>query len=356
MTENQTSSVPSTQAVQEKHQVDISKLQTWMETNVESFTGTIEVSQFSGGQSNPTFLLEAGGKTYVMRRKPPGQLLRGAHAVDREYKVLTALGQTDVPVPRTYALCTDEDVLGTWFYIMDYCEGRIFWAPHLEEVSKGERAAIYEGMVDALARLHNADYKDIGLQDFGREGNYVARQINTWSKQYRAAATEEFEPMERLLEWLPENIPADDKTTVIHGDFRLDNMIFHPTEPRVIAILDWELSTLGNPLADFNYNCLPYSMPLGGRFSGLLGQDIDGMGIPSGDDYIAMYCERTGRSSIDNWDFYTAFNMFRLSAIAEGIMVRIKNGTAASAEAMETAKTARPLAERAWGIVESKLL
>ena len=345
-----------TQEVLEQHRVDLDKLQAYMEASVEGFSGSVSLRQFKGGQSNPTFLLEAGGKTYVMRRKPPGELLKSAHAVDREYKVITALGQTDVPVPRTYALCTDEGVLGTWFYIMDYCEGRIFWTPHLDEVEKSERTAIYEGMVDALARLHSADYKAIGLEDYGRPGNYVARQINTWSKQYRLSETEEIEAMERLLEWMPENVPEQLSTSVIHGDFRLDNMIFHPTEPRVIAILDWELSTLGNPIADLNYNCMPYSQPKGGRFSGLSGQNLDDMGIPSQENYIALYCDRTGRDGIDRWDFYTAYNMFKLAAISQGIMGRVVAGTAASQEAIDSGKNARPLAERAWALIEERLL
>ena len=345
-----------TQEVLEQHRVDLDKLQDYMEANVEGFEGTVSIEQFKGGQSNPTFKIEAGGKTYVMRRKPPGELLKSAHAVDREYRVITALGQTDVPVPKTYALCIDDDLLGTWFYIMDYCEGRIFWTPHLEEIEQSERASIYKGMVDALAKLHSADHVAIGLEDYGRPGNYVSRQINTWSKQYRLSETETIDAMEELLKWMPENVPDQLSTSVIHGDFRLDNMIFHPTEPRVIAILDWELSTLGNPLADLNYNCMPYNQLKGGRFSGMSGQDINEIGIPTQDEYIAMYCDRTGRDGIDHWDFYTAYNMFKLAAISQGIMGRVVAGTAASQEAIDSGKNARPQAERAWALVQEKLL
>ncbi len=341
-----------TMEVRDIHRFDIVKLQAYMASHIEGFRGTIEVEQFKGGQSNPTFLLKAGGKSYVMRRKPPGELLKSAHAVDREYKVITALGQTDVPVPRTYTLCLDEDVVGTWFYIMDYCEGRIFWTPHLAEIGKSERAAIYEGMVDALARLHNADYLAIGLEDFGKTTSYVGRQISTWTKQYKLSETEHIEAMEKLMVWLPENLPEQDRTTVIHGDFRLDNMVFHPTEPRVIAILDWELSTLGNPLADLNYNCMPYNQPQGGRFTGLANMSPEELGIPTATEYVAMYCERTGRKEIENWDYYTAYNMFKLAAISQGIMGRVVAGTAASQQAIDSGKNARPMAERAWAVVE----
>lgn len=344
-----------TQDVREQHRFDVARLQAFMEEHVEGFSGTLEVAQFKGGQSNPTFLLDAGGKRYVMRRKPPGELLKSAHAVDREYKVITALGQTDVPVPRTYALCTDDSVVGTWFYIMDHVEGRIFWTPDLPEVEKGERRAIYEGMADALARLHSVDHEAIGLGDFGKPSDYIARQIHIWTKQYKASETETIEEMDRLIEWLPAHLPPDEGPCVVHGDFRLDNMIFHPTEPRVIAILDWELSTIGDPMADFSYNCMPYHLAVQANTSGLARHDPSDLGIPTEDDYIALYCARTGRDRIDNWDYYLAYNIFRLAAISQGIMGRVVAGTAASAKAIESGKRARPLAEQAWAQVEKIL-
>ncbi|MBI1179880.1 MAG: phosphotransferase [Alphaproteobacteria bacterium] len=337
-----------TQEVREQHRFDVSKLQAFMEANVEGFSGRVDVAQFKGGQSNPTFLLDAGGKRYVMRRKPPGELLKSAHAVDREYKVITALGKTDVPVPRTYALCTDDSVIGTWFYVMEFMEGRIFWTPDLPEVPKEGRRAIYEGMVDALARLHKADYRAIGLEDFGKPSDYIARQIHVWSKQYRLSETETIEAMNNLMDWLPAHLPPDHGPCVVHGDFRLDNMIFHPTEPRVIGILDWELSTIGDPMADFSYNCMPYHLKIQANTTGLEGRDVAALGVPSEQEYIRMYCERTGRDGIDNWDYYLVYNIFRLAAISQGIMGRVVAGTAASAKAADSGRQARPLAEKAW--------
>lgn len=344
-----------TSDVREQHAFDIGRLQDFMESHVEGFSGTVSVRQFRGGQSNPTFLLEAGGKQYVMRRKPPGELLKSAHAVDREYRVITALGATDVPVPKTYALCTDDGVVGTWFYIMDYVEGRIFWTPDLPEVEKEGRREIYEGMADALAKLHMVDYRDVGLEGFGKPSDYIARQIHVWSKQYKLSETEHIEAMERLIEWLPQNRPADEGPCVVHGDFRLDNMIFHANEPRVIGILDWELSTIGDPMADLSYNCMPYHLVTQANTSGLAQFDIADLGVPSEEEYIAMYCARTGRSEVENWDYYLAYNMFRLAAISQGIMGRVVAGTASSPQAIESGKKARPLAEQAWQIVEKIL-
>ncbi len=341
-----------TMAVQEKHQFDVASLQAYMQEHVEGFSGELEVSQFKGGQSNPTYKLSAGGKHYVLRRKPPGELLASAHAVDREYRVITALADTDVPVAKTYCLCEDDSVIGTAFYIMDCVEGRVLWDPELPDLSPGERTAIFEDMNRVIAALHNVDYKAIGLEDYGKAGNYFARQISRWSKQYKASETETIEAMDRLIEWLPENIPPGDDTAIVHGDFRLDNVMLHPTEPRIIAVLDWELSTLGHPLADFAYHCMTWHIPKG-AFRGLGGVDLKSIGIPTEEEHIQAYCSRTGKT-IDpsHWDFYMAYNMFRLAGILQGIMGRVKAGTAASKQAEQMGSAAKPLAEMAWQQVE----
>jgi len=352
MAVNRAKDFSGTTDIRKQHSFDVGRLQAFMEENVDGFTGNLDVQQFKGGQSNPTFLLESGGKRYVMRRKPPGKLLKSAHAVDREYEVITALGSTDVPVPKTYALCTDEAVVGTWFYIMDYVEGRIFWTPDLPEVERDERRAIYEGMADALARLHMVDHRAIGLDGFGKPFDYIARQIHIWTKQYKLSETETIEEMDRLMEWLPEHLPPDEGPCVVHGDFRLDNMIFHPTEPRVIAILDWELSTIGDPMADLSYNCMPYHLVRQANTTGLAEIDIADQGIPQESEYIQMYCDRTGHGPVQNWDYYVGYNEFRLAAISQGIMARAMAGTAASEQAIESGKNARPLAERAMAQVE----
>jgi aminoglycoside phosphotransferase (APT) family kinase protein len=351
MTETMTEKFSGTMPVREQHQMDVASLQRYMEAHVEGFSGTLEVEQFKGGQSCPTYRLSAGGKHYVLRRKPPGKLLPSAHAVDREYRVITALHDTGVPVARTYALCEDPDVVGTAFYIMDYADGRIFWDPTLPELDRAERAKVFDAMNAVIAALHSVDCEAVGLGDFGKPGNYFARQIGRWSKQYRASETEHIEPMNRLMEWLPENVPEGDETTVVHGDYRLDNMVFHPTEPRVLAVLDWELSTLGHPLGDFSYNCMVFRFKPD-QFNGLAGLDLDALGIPSEADYIAAYCRRTGRDGIANWDFYMAYNMFRIAAILQGIMGRFVDGTASSAHAAERGKQVRPLAEFAWAQAE----
>jgi aminoglycoside phosphotransferase (APT) family kinase protein len=348
---SETQDFTGTMPVREQHRFDVEPLARWMADHVAGFRGPLAVEQFRGGQSNPTFRLTAGEKRYVLRRKPPGKLLPSAHAVDREYRVITALRDTDVPVARSYALCLDEGIIGTAFYIMDYVEGRIFWDPTLPELEKGQRWAIYDAMNAVIAALHKVDYQAIGLGDFGKPGNYFARQIDRWTKQYRASETEKIEAMDRLMEWLPRNLPADDETTIVHGDYRLDNMIFHPTEPRVLAVLDWELSTLGNPLGDFSYHMMTWE--LGPEaYRGLGGKDLVALGIPSRDDYRAMYCRRTGRAEIANWDFYMAYNMFRLAAILQGIMGRVVQGTAANLRARESGARARALAEAGWRRVE----
>lgn len=341
-----------TMPVTERHRFPTDRLVAWMAEHVEGFRGPLEVEQFRGGQSNPTFRLSAGGRRYVLRRKPPGKLLPSAHAVDREYRVITALRDTDVPVARSYALCLDDSVIGTAFYVMDCVEGRIFWDPTLPELPRGERRAIYEAMNAVIAALHKLDYQKLGLGDFGKPGNYFARQIDRWSKQYRASETEKIEAMDRLIEWLPRNLPPDDETSIVHGDYRLDNMIFHPTEPRVLAVLDWELSTLGNPLADFSYHMMTWE--LGPEaYRGLGGKDLPALGIPTKEEYRELYCRRTGRTGIANWDFYMAYNMFRLAAILQGIMGRVMQGTAANLKARESGARARALAEAGWRRVEA---
>lgn len=325
----------------------------YLRAHVEGFEGAAEVAQFKGGQSNPTFLVSAGARRFVVRRKPPGKLLPSAHAVDREYRVITALGTTDVPVPRTYALCEDETVIGSAFYVMEYVEGRIFWEPSLPGMAPAERARIYDAMNGTLARLHRVDPAAVGLADYGKPGNYFARQIARWSKQYRASEAPPIEAMERLIAWLPEHIPPGEETTIVHGDYRIDNMVFHPTEPRVLAILDWELSTLGHPLGDFAYHCMQWRFgPATGR--GISDVNLADSGIPTEEAYVAAYFRRTGRARIEprHWEFCLAYNMFRLAAILQGIAGRIAAGTASSAHAVETASRARPIAEEAWRLVE----
>lgn len=339
-----------TRDVLDVHQFDTNSLHEYMLSHVEGFQGPLEVSQFKGGQSNPTYLLQSPGGKYVMRRKPPGKLLKSAHAVDREFRVISALYAADFPVPRPYVLCEDEQVVGTTFFIMEFVEGRIFWELDLPGLNPDERSAIYDNANQTLARLHSFDVDEIGLSDYGRPGNYFARQISRWSKQYVASKTSEIAEMQNLIEWLPENIPADEAVSVVHGDFRLDNMIVHPTRPEIIAVLDWELSTIGHPLGDFTYHLMAWQMPdVGIGSTGLLGIDIAALGIPSEEDYEATYCGRTGRQNgIENRDFYAAYNFFRIAAISQGIAGRVRDGTAASVYAEQAANAVRPLAKFAW--------
>ena len=327
---------------------DEARLGVWMAANVAGFGGSLTVTQFKGGQSNPTYKLTTPAQNYVLRRKPPGVLLKSAHAVDREYKVITALHAAGFPAPRTFGLCTDDSVIGTMFYVMDCVDGRVIWDATFPDVVRGERAAYFDAMNATIAQLHSFDPAAIGLGDFGKPGNYFARQIARWSKQYLDDGDAgRFDDMDRLVDWLPANIPAGEETSVVHGDYRCDNMIFHPTEPRVLAVLDWELSTLGHPLADFSYHLMMYRMPTT-TSAGLLGLDLEALGIPSEADYIAAYCRRTGRDGIANLDFYIAYNMFRLTAIVHGIRGRVVRGTAASAHAKAMGETVMPLAALAW--------
>jgi aminoglycoside phosphotransferase (APT) family kinase protein len=339
--------------VRPQHQIDESRLAAWMAANIGGFREPVTIAQFKGGQSNPTYLVSTPGTSYVMRSKPApaAKLLPSAHAIDREFQVMSALRGAGIPVPRTYALCADESVLGRAFFLMEYVEGRVLWDQSLPGASPGDRAALYDEMNRVIAALHSVDYAAAGLSDFGRPGNYFARQIGRWSKQYQASQTQTIEAMDKLIAWLPHNIPPDEETSIVHGDFRMDNLIFHPLEPRILAILDWELSTLGHPLADFAYHCLSWHIPPG-QFRGIAGLDIATLGIPAEAEYMGRYCERTGRSVIDHWDFYLAYNLFRLAAILQGIMKRHVEGVAASLQAEDAGRRAGALAELGWQLAE----
>jgi aminoglycoside phosphotransferase (APT) family kinase protein len=339
-----------TQEMRKGYELDSKALQAYMSENVDGFKGPINIRQFKGGQSNPTYQIITPDKKYVLRRKPLGKLLKSAHAVDREYRVITALADTDVPVAKTYALCTDDSVIGSWFYIMDCVEGRIFWT--YDNTPLEERLALFDAMNDSIAKLHMVDYKAIGLEDYGKKGSYFERQLSRWTKQYRSSVNEGYPPMDELIDWLEKNIPEDDQTTIVHGDYRMDNMIYHPERPEVIAILDWEISTLGHPISDFCYHCMSWRMPAGeGR--GFAGLDLAAVNIPTEEEYVKAYCERAGVTSIGNWNYYMAFNMFRVSAIVFGILGRVKDGTAASKAAKETAAMAEPLAD--LGLAQARL-
>ena len=339
-----------TRDVLEAHHFDPEPLQEYMLSHVEGFHGPLTVRQFRGGQSNPTYLLESPSGKYVLRRKPPGKLLESAHAVDREYRVISALYAADFPVPRPYVLCEDEEIVGTTFFIMEFVEGRIFWELDLPESDPAERSAIYDHANQTIADLHNFDYEKIGLSDYGKPGNYFARQISRWSRQYVASETSKIPAMNNLIEWLPSNIPDDESATVVHGDYRLDNMIIHPVEPRIIAVLDWELSTIGHPLGDFTYHLMAWQMPeIGIGSTGLKDKDLDALGIPPEEEYVASYCARTGREDgIANRDFYFAYNFFRIAAILQGIAGRVRDGTAASVHAERATNAVGPLAELGW--------
>ena len=338
--------------VRPAHRIDVGALERWLRANAAGFDAAIELRQFAGGQSNPTYLVRSGSRRFVLRKKPPGKLLPSAHQVDREYRVMHALADSGVPVPRMVCLCEDESVVGTPFYVMEYVEGRIFRDLQLSALSARDRAAVYDSMNDALARLHNVDYRAVGLEDFGKPGNYFERQIGRWTKQYRGAETEHVESMEKLIEWLPLNVPRDESTAIVHGDFRLENSIYHPTEPRMIAILDWELSTIGHPLADLAYNCMPYHL-VNPSIGGLVGVDFEHTGIPSERDYVARYCARTKRDGIANWDFYIAFSIFRLASISQGVYKRGLDGNASSAQATTFKDICRLLSDMAWSALES---
>jgi aminoglycoside phosphotransferase (APT) family kinase protein len=350
-TEDRQEAFSGTKDVIEAHRFDMKKLEAYLAERIEGFRTPLEVRQFKGGQSNPTYQLITPNRKYVLRRKPPGKLLPSAHAVDREFKVISALYPIGFPVAKPYLLCEDESVIGTMFYVMDCVEGRIYWGPLLPDQSPKQRSEIYDAMNETLARLHQIDYEKAGLSDFGKPGNYIARQISRWTKQYQLSETETVVEMNRLIEWLPAHLPPGERSSIVHGDFRLDNMILHPTEPKVLAVLDWELSTIGDPLADFTYHLMQWQMPQGGGSAGtqtLLGQDLKALGIPEMNEYVAMYCRRTGRDQTPNMDYYAAYNFFRLAGILQGIIGRVRDGTAANTNASANPETVKALAGAAW--------
>ena len=334
--------------MQSQFDFDVDKLARYLEANVIGFKGPLKAEKFAGGQSNPTFKISAGSGEYVLRRKPPGELLKSAHAVDREYRVLSALADTDVPVAQVYHLCEDDAIIGSMFYLMEYMQGRVLWDPALPNMSTVQRGEIFDQMNQVLVSLHSVDIEAAGLQDYGRPGNYFARQISRWTKQYQASEMETIADMDRLIDWLPENTPEDDgKLVLAHGDFRLDNMMFHATESQPIALLDWELSTLGHPYADLAYQCMQLRLDNDSVLAGLGGVDRRALGIPSEQDYVALYCQRMGIESIPNWNFYVIFSMFRFAAILEGVGQRALGGNASSDKAAQMRELVKPLAKMA---------
>ena len=309
--------------------------------------GPLSLSPLSGGQSNPTFRLSTGDRHFVLRKKPPGQLIASAHAIDREYRVMKALQGSSVPVPRMFAYCEDESIVGTPFYLMEFLEGRVLVDQSLPDMEPTERGAIYREMNRVIATLHRVDYEAAGLASYGKPGNYFARQITRWSRQCRESTLPVNAAMQQLMEWLPEHIPAGDETTLVHGDYRLDNLVFHPTEARVLGVLDWELSTLGHPLADLSYQCMAWRIAPA-LWRGIAGLDLAALGIPSEAQYVAMYAQATGRDPAEHWEFYLAYNLFRMAAILHGIAQRAADGNAAADDAVETGRKAGPLAELGW--------
>ena len=350
-----------TKPVSDKHAFDTGALSAWLEKNLEGFRGPLAVEMFKGGQSNPTYKLSTPDRSYVMRSKPGpvAKLLPSAHAVEREFAVMRGLAGTDVPVPRMYCLCEDESVIGRAFYVMEFMQGRVLWDQALPDMTPAQRGEIYDEMNRVISALHTVKFADRGLAGYGKPGNYFERQIGRWTKQYQASITQPIEAMDRLIEWLPAHIPAsardDSRVSVVHGDYRLDNLVFHAEEPRVVAVLDWELSTLGHPLADFSYHCMSWHIPPG-SFRGIGGLDHAALGIPSETEYVRRYCERTGRADPDavmaDWSFYMAYNLFRMAGILQGIAKRVEAGTASSAQARQSAAGARPLAEMGWRIAQ----
>jgi aminoglycoside phosphotransferase (APT) family kinase protein len=346
-----------TMPVPEQQRFDEAALERYLRLHLPAFVPPLTLEQFRGGQSNPTFLLSGGdGAQLVLRKKPSGALLPSAHAIDREFRLISALHGSAVPVARPLCLCSDATVIGTMFYVMEYVAGRAFWDPTLPGMSAPQRAALYDEMNRVIVALHTLDYAAAGLADYGKPGNYFARQIARWSRQYRASETVRIEAMEKLIEWLPANIPPGDETALVHGDYRLDNMIFAPHAPRVQALVDWELSTLGHPLADFSYHVMLWRVA-SGEIRGLRGIDHAALGIPTEAEYVASYCRRTGRAGIEPgvWEFCMAYNLFRIASIRQGIMKRVLEGTAASRHARESGERAREAAELAWRQVEEHL-
>jgi aminoglycoside phosphotransferase (APT) family kinase protein len=341
--------------VREAHKFDAVALEHYLNKNVENFSGPLSIRQFEGGQSNPTFQLITPGRLYVLRKQPPGELLPSAHQVDREYRVMDALWETDVPVPKMFCLCEDTNVIGTKFYVMEMVEGRLFNETTMPTESKETRRAIYLDLARVLALLHKVDPSAVGLGEFGRPGNYYERQIGRWSKQYIASKTEDIPAMENLMQWLPENIPANAGSVVVHGDYRLGNVLIHPREPKIVAVLDWELSTLGDGLADLGYLCQDYH---GDAYNdeGLAGADLKTLGIPEEEEFVAEYCKYAGLNGIDNWSFYLIYNMFRSAGIIQGVYKRGLDGNASSEKALEYVDAARLRSERGWALVEGRQL
>jgi aminoglycoside phosphotransferase (APT) family kinase protein len=336
--------------------IDATRLEQYLATKIEGFRGPLTIKQFKGGQSNPTYFLETPTRRYVLRRKPPGKLLPSAHAVDREFRVIRALSAQGFPVAAPLHYCADESVAGTAFYVMSFADGRVFWEPQMPSSKPDERAAIYDAMNETIARLHSFDPAEIGLSDFGKGENYVARQVDRWSKQYRASETERIEEMERLVEWLPAHIPPAGPARLVHGDYRLDNLIIARDAPRVAAVLDWELSTLGDPLADFTYHLMAWHMPHSDSAAGtatLVGQDLAALGIPSMANYVDDYVARTALDPRAHLDTYLAYNFFRIAAILQGIIGRVRDGTATSEHAPAKAEMIRPLAMKAWEFAQA---
>ena len=331
--------------------IDEIKIASYLASNIEGFKGPLTATKFPGGQSNPTYKIEAASGNYVLRRKPPGQLLKSAHAVDREYRVIKALRDTEVPVAEVYHLCEDDSIIGSMFYVMEFVEGRVFWDAALPDFSKEQRKAIYTDMNRVLAALHSANIEKAGLSDYGKPGNYFERQIGRWTKQYKAAEIDKIPEMDALIEWLPNNMPEDDgKVALAHGDFRLDNMMFAPDQERVVALVDWELSTLGHPYADLAYQCMQLRMPRTAEIPGLAGLDLPALGIPTEEEYVAMYCERMGIPNIPNWNFYLVFSIFRLAAIVQGVKKRAVDGNASSEKAHKMGEMVKPLAQLAMSL------
>jgi aminoglycoside phosphotransferase (APT) family kinase protein len=330
----------------------VAQLADYLEDKVAGFKGPLTAEKFAGGQSNPTFKIMAASGEYVLRRKPPGELLKSAHAVDREYRVLSALANTEVPVAEVYHLCEDDSVIGSMFYLMEFKAGTVFWDPALPDMSNAERGAIFDQMNQVLVDLHSVDVDKVGLADYGRPSNYFSRQTDRWSKQYRASELETIGDMDRLMEWLPQNMPADDgKLVLVHGDFRLDNIMFHPSEPRPLALLDWELSTLGHPYADLAYQCMQLRLDNDSVLAGLGGIDRQALGLPSEEDYVALYCQRMGLENIPNWNFYVVFSMFRFAAILQGVAKRAQEGNASSDKASRMGLLVKPLAKMAVELI-----
>ena len=339
-----------TKAVEAHLQLDLTRLEPYLQRQIPDYQGPLTLKRFKGGQSNPTYQLVTPGRSYVLRRKPSGALLPSAHAVDREYRVIKALHEAGFPVPRPFVLCENVSIIGTMFYVMEMVEGRVLWEMTLPGMPVTERAAIYDSMVSTLASLQRLDYRQLGLTDFGKPTDYFARQLSRWGKTYGISETETIPEMDRLNRWLPANVPGDDETSLVHGDYRMDNVIMHLTEPRVVAVLDWELSTLGHPLGDFTYHLLPWLLPtMGEKISNLGGVDLLSLGIPTLDQYISRYCALTGRAEISHLDFYSAYTVWRLACIYQGIIKRVKEGTAASSDAPQSADLVRELAAIAWG-------